>query len=56
MHLKEYQNFHEAQSNIGPFIEAVCNQKRLHSRLGYQSPEEFEAAFAFLQPLSNKLA
>ena len=55
VYLKEYQNFHEAERNIGPFIEAVYNQKRLHSRLGYQSPEEFEAAFALLQPIANKL-
>jgi transposase InsO family protein len=44
VYLKEYQNFAEAQKNIGAFIEAVYNQKRLHSSLGYQTPAEFEAA------------
>lgn len=44
VYLKEYQNFAEAQKNIGSFIEAVYNQKRLHSSLNYQTPAEFEAA------------
>lgn len=43
VYLKEYQNFAEAQQNIGPFIEAVYNKKRLHSALGYLPPAEFEA-------------
>lgn len=50
VYLKEYQNYPEALDNIGPFIEAVYNQKRLHSSLDYQSPQEFEAAY------SSKLA
>jgi putative transposase len=45
VYLKEYQNFAEAEQNVGPFIEAVYNQKRLHSSLGYQAPAEFEATF-----------
>lgn len=44
MYLKDYQNFTEARGNVGPFIEAVYNRKRLHSALGYLAPEEFEAA------------
>jgi len=42
VYLKEYQTFSEAERNIGPFVEAVYNQKRLHSSLGYRSPAEFE--------------
>jgi putative transposase len=45
VYLKEYQNFTEARDNLGPFIEAVYNQKRLHSSLGYLPPEEFEDNF-----------
>ena len=44
VYLKDYQNFAEARDNLGPFIEAVYNRKRLHSSLGYLPPEEFEAS------------
>jgi putative transposase len=44
VYLKEYQTFADAQANLGQFIEAVYNQKRLHSSLGYLPPAEFEAA------------
>jgi transposase InsO family protein len=42
--LKEYRSLAEARQQIGHFIEEVYNRKRLHSALGYQPPEEFEAA------------
>lgn len=42
VYLKDYRHFEEAKHNLGPFIEAVYNQKRLHSRLGYLPPAEFE--------------
>jgi Integrase core domain len=38
VHLKQYQTFEEAQTNIGQFIEDVYNTKRLHSSLGYVPP------------------
>ena len=43
VYLKDYEDFEEAEGNIGQFIEEVYNQKRLHSSLGYLPPEEFEA-------------
>ncbi len=42
VHLNEYETFSDAMSNIGEFIEEVYNRKRLHSSLGYKSPEDFE--------------
>jgi len=42
--LKQYPTFEEASTTIGQFIEDVSNTKRLHSRLGYVPPLEFERA------------
>ncbi len=39
----EYQNFGEAHSCIGEFLERVYNRHRLHSALGYRTPSEFES-------------
>jgi transposase InsO family protein len=38
----EYRNLAEARARIGEFLEAIYNQKRLHSSLGYCPPAEFE--------------
>jgi len=45
VYLKEYRTFQEAQDNLSHFLEAVYNQKRLHSSLGYVPPAEFETAY-----------
>ena len=44
VYLKDYQTFADAEANLGQFIEAVYNTKRLHSSLGYLPPAEFEAS------------
>ncbi len=43
VYLSQYQNFEEAQTNLGAFLDDVYNVKRLHSSLGYLPPTEFEA-------------
>lgn len=39
----EYQTMREAIESISSFIDQVYNKERLHSGLGYRSPDEFEA-------------
>jgi putative transposase len=41
-YLNEYSIFQDALKNIWHFIEKVYNRKRLHSSLGYKSPDQFE--------------
>lgn len=50
--LSEYLDFQDARIQIGHFIEAVYNQKRIHSAIGYLTPVEFELVYrlAFTQP------
>lgn len=43
--MSEYNNLADANAQIGHFLEAVYNQKRLHSSLGYVPPTEYEAKF-----------
>jgi len=42
VYLNDYDSFVDALENIGGFIDRVYNKKRLHSSLGYKSPEAFE--------------
>jgi Transposase and inactivated derivatives len=42
VYLSDYQSLTEARASIRHFIEEVYNCKRLHSRLGYKPPVEFE--------------
>ena len=37
-----YQDLEQLRDNIEAFIEGYYNRQRLHSALGYRSPEEFE--------------
>lgn len=42
VYLHQYRDQEEARSSIQRFLEEVYNQKRLHSSLGYRSPDAFE--------------
>jgi transposase InsO family protein len=46
VHRNEYRDLAEARASIRKFLEQTCNQKRLHSALGYLPPVEFEANLA----------
>jgi putative transposase len=40
--LSDYRDFADARGQVGHFIDAVYNVKRIHSALGYLTPQEFE--------------
>jgi transposase InsO family protein len=40
--LSEYRDFADARAQIGRFLDDVYNVKRIHSALGYLTPNEFE--------------
>ncbi len=42
----DYRDLAEARAGIGPFLERVYNEKRLHSALGCLPPAEFEQSLA----------
>ena len=43
VHHRHYATRDQARASIFEYIEVFYNRKRLHSALGYQSPEAFEA-------------
>ena len=47
--LSDYRNFDDALAQIGHFIEAVYQHKRIHSALDYLTPAEFERAYWMTQ-------
>ena len=41
-HNKKYKTIAEARRDIFDYVEVFYNKERLHSTLGYMSPEEYE--------------
>jgi len=41
---RQYRGFEQLQQHLEEFIDQVYNHVRLHSALGYRSPQEFEAS------------
>jgi transposase InsO family protein len=42
VHIEDYLSFQHAQERIRTYIDKYYNSNRLHSKLGYNSPQEFE--------------
>jgi len=53
--LNEFGSFDEAKEKIGVWIEGWYNKVYIHSKLGYKSPEAFEAEY-FAKERINKAA
>ncbi len=53
VNLQNYRSMDQARASIADFIDAVYNQRRLHSSLGYRAPSEFETSLPPCQQLRN---
>src|SRR5262245_33299166 len=49
--LSDYQDYDDALRQLGRFLDAVYNVKRIHSALGYLTPAEFEQQWRSKQPV-----
>ena len=47
--LSDYEDYRDAYWQIGQFLEDVYMRKRIHSSLGYVTPEEFETQWSARQ-------
>ncbi len=52
----EYRDLEEAKASIAEFLEKIYNRQRLHSALGYRSPQEFECAQQVSSSVGRKRA
>jgi putative transposase len=50
IYLNDYEDFAEARLCIGEFLDVVYNHKRLHSKLDYVPPAEFERSLLTKKP------
>jgi putative transposase len=42
IHANDYQDLGHLYTNVEAFIQQYYNRRRLHSALGYRTPEDFE--------------
>ncbi len=55
IYANDYRDLEHLRRNVGKFIEQYYNRCRLHSALGYRSPEEFEQRIASSDPATASL-
>jgi transposase InsO family protein len=51
--LSEYEDYHDANQQVGRFLDDVYMHKRIHSSLGYLTPAEFESQWLAQQAAAN---
>jgi hypothetical protein len=44
IHANRYRDLDDLRAHLGEFLDRYYNRQRLHSALGYRTPEEFEAS------------
>jgi len=54
--LSDYDDYHDAYQQIGRFLEDVYMYKRVHSRLGYLTPVEFERLYRLASTPTTEVA
>lgn len=50
IHTRQYRDRADLEAHIGDFLDRYYNRRRLHSALGYRSPEEFERSLLASPP------
>lgn len=53
IYFKEYKTMKDVIKHLPNFIDEVYNKKRLHSSLGYKTPEEFESEVLKIKPANR---
>jgi putative transposase len=53
IYCNQYADFSELSAHLEEFIDTYYNRQRLHSALGYRTPEEFEQETAAAAPASS---
>ena len=49
LYLYEYETFEDVVARLPYFLEEVYNQKRIHSAMEYQSPDNFKESLVIQQ-------
>ena len=53
VYVKEYETMNDVIKHLPKFIDQIYNRKRLHSSLGYKTPEEFEMEMLKTKPANR---